>query len=201
MERAALVLRSETIRDHPDAACVVLDGSIDPKSVNQFRDEMQALATRGVKRFLFDCTRLTYVNSSGLAFLLNLMSGVKPKGGAVALAALDPKILVIFKMMGIVHLFQFFPSYADALRDLDEKLAQELRDVGPALKLEEPPKPPIAPTPKPTPRPAFRVESTRRMRAAQPPPPSNPIVRFFRALFGIEDIRPAFFSRISRRRR
>jgi anti-sigma B factor antagonist len=201
MNQGQLTLRSEPLRDHPDAIRVVLDGSVDPKTVNKFRDDLLAISSRGVKRFLVDCAKLTYVNSSGLAFLLNLAGGVKPKGGAVVLAALDPKILVIFKMMGIVELFQFQPTYAAALRELDEKLAAELRDVGPALQLEEAPKPP-PPTPRPTARPVTRVESTRRMRTTSVSAPStNPIVAFFRALFGLDDVRPAIFSKLSRKRR
>jgi len=165
--------------------------------VERFRDAMMALHAKGIRRFLFDCSKLTYVNSSGLASLLNLAGTVKPKGGAVALAALDPKILVIFKMMGIVELFQFFPTYKDALRDLDEKLAAELRDVGPALKLEEPPPPPVA-TPRPAMRAGSRIESTRRLPRL-PAPAVNPIVQFFRSLFGLDELRPVW--RPSRKRR
>lgn len=206
MDQGILVLRSEPIRDHPDAVKVVLEGSVDPKTVNRFKDDLQALQVKGAMKFLVDCTKLTYVNSSGLATLLNLASGVKPKGGAVVLAALDPKILVIFKMMGILQLFQFQPSYVDALRALDEKLAAELRDVGPALQLDEAPKPMVTPKPMPkavTPRPSSAarvVDSTRRMRSLAPPPP-NPFVAFFRALFGLDEARPAIFNRFSRKRR
>src|SRR4026207_634636 len=114
MDQGVLVLTSEPIQDHPDAVRVVLEGSIDPKTNNKFRDDLNAISAKGAKRFLIDCAKLTYVNSSGLAFLLNLAGGVKPKGGGVVLPALDPKILVVFKMMGILHLFQFQPSYADA---------------------------------------------------------------------------------------
>jgi anti-anti-sigma factor len=195
MERPGVLnLRQQTIRDHPDAVHVVIDGSIDPKTQTRFRDEMQALLAKGVKRFLFDCGKLTYINSSGLAFLLSIVSTVKPKGGGVALAAVDPKIQVIFKMMEITQLFQFYPSFADALRELDEKLARELADVGPALKLEEP-KPAPPPPPKTSrmipvgkPRPVTdRIPKASRPIVRPPPPPANPIVRFFRALFGIED--------------
>lgn len=200
MEKAGVLsLQVEPIQDHPDAIKVVLDGSIDPKTVTKFRDDMMALHAKGAKRFLVDCARLTYVNSSGLASMLNLAGTVKPKGGAVALAAMDSKILVIFKMMGITELFQFFPSYKEALKDLDEKLAAELRDVGPALNLEEPPKPVAAP--KAAVKTAPRVETSRRPMPRVAPPPVNPIVQFFRSLFGLDEVSPAFFRRSGRKRR
>jgi hypothetical protein len=131
--------------------------------------------------------------------MLNLAGTVKPKGGAVALAALDSKILVIFKMMGIIELFQFFPTYKDALRDLDAKLAAELADVGPALKLEEPP--PLVAAPRAAVKTASRVETSRRPMPRIAPPPVNPIVQFFRSLFGLDEVSPAFFRRSSRKRR
>lgn len=198
MEKAGVLsLQVEPIRDHPDAAKVVLDGSIDPKTVTRFRDDIMALHAKGTRRFLIDCSRLSYVNSSGLASMLNLAGTVKPNGGAVALAALDNKIHVIFKMMGILELFQFFPTYKDALRDLDEKLAAELRDVGPALQLDEHPAPVAAP--RAAVRTAARVETSWRSIRPPAPPPVNPIVQFFRSLFGLDELRPVW--RPSRKRR
>ncbi len=205
MEKPGLVLRHEPIRDHPDAVRVIFEGSVDPKTAPRMKDELQALAARGVIRFFLDCARLTYINSSGLAYLLNLAGGVKSKGGTVALAALDSKILVVFKMMGIEALFQFYPSFIEALREIDAKLARELADVGPALKLEEPP-PPAAPTPTPgrstSVRNRPRNETERRvMRPPVAVPPANPILRFFRGLFGLSEPRPRVPARTIPKRR
>src|ERR1051326_2911511 len=131
MERpAGIVMSFEAIRDHPDAAKVTIQGSIDPKTMNQYKAVLDKVMAAGTKRLLIDCTGLTYINSSGLAYLLNVVGTLKPKGGSVALAGVDSKILVIFKMMEITSLFTFFPSYRDALKDIDEKLARELSDVG-----------------------------------------------------------------------
>jgi anti-anti-sigma factor len=190
MDQGILSVLSEPVPDHPDTVRVVLEGSIDPKTNNKFRDDMKALLDKGTKQFLIDCAKLTYVNSSGLAYMLNVAGGVKPKGGIVVLAALDPKILVIFKMMGILHLFEFQPSYAEALKELDQKVARQLADVGPALQLgDEPPKPAAPATPAPrvvtprpapptvTPRPAPPAATPRPMPALTPrpaPPTATP---------------------------
>src|SRR5262245_35903777 len=128
---SGLTLQQEPLRDHPDAILVKVAGSIDPKTVTGFKNELQAIAAKGVKRFILDCAGLTYVNSSGLAYLLNLVGSVKPKGGVVAMGAVDSKIMVIFNMMGITQLFNFYPSALAAVKDMDDKLAKELRDVGP----------------------------------------------------------------------
>jgi len=204
MTASGLTLGKEPIRDHADAMLVRVDGSIDPKTVTRFKDELQAVAAKGVKRFVLDCAKLTYVNSSGLAYLLNLVGSVKPKGGGIAMGAVDSKIMVIFNMMGITQLFTFYPSAAEAVKDMDDKLAKELRDVGPALRLEEPSKP--APAPMPTPRPQKVSTSsivgsrTERIRNAGSTRPvmlvqrENAFVRFFRSLFGLEE-RPTAIRR------
>jgi anti-sigma B factor antagonist len=204
MIASGLTLGKEPIRDHADAMLVRVEGSIDPKTVTRFKDELQAVAAKGVKRFVLDCAKLTYVNSSGLAYLLNLVGSVKPKGGGVAMGAVDSKIMVIFNMMGITQLFTFYPSAAEAVKDMDDKLAKELRDVGPALRLEEPSKP--APAPMPTPRPQKVSTSsivgsrTERIRNAGSTRPvmlvqrENAFVRFFRSLFGLEE-RPTAIRR------
>jgi anti-sigma B factor antagonist len=207
-----LALAQQPLRDHPDAILIALDGSIDPKTMNLFKDPVQVLLNGGKTRFFFDCTRLTYINSSGLAYLLNIVGTVKPKGGSVSLVGVDSKILVIFKMMGITELFQFRPTFQDALRELDEKLARELADVGPALKLEDPPKAAPAPRPSPTPRPSATPPPTRRsasqtdrmtrkIRSATPPPSGNPIAQFFRWLFGGSPGRTRSFSPMKKWRR
>jgi anti-sigma B factor antagonist len=202
MTASGLTLGKEPIRDHADAMLVRVDGSIDPKTVTRFKDELQAVAAKGVKRFVLDCAKLTYVNSSGLAYLLNLVGSVKPKGGGIAMGAVDSKIMVIFNMMGITQLFTFFPSAAEAVKDMDDKLAKELRDVGPALRLEEPPKPIVSPTPKPQKISTSSIVGSRtdRIRNAGSTRPvmlvqrENAFVRFFRSLFGLEE-RPTAIRR------
>jgi len=198
MEKPGIILGERSLPDHPDAVVVTVEGSISPKTVNGFKDALQALAGRGIKRFLLDCALLTYVNSSGLAYLLNLVGSVKPQGGMVGLAAVDSKILVIFNMMGISGLFKFYPSIRDAQRDLDETLARQLRDVGPALKLEDVPKP-VAPPAPPATRTLSAVKPTPRRGIRYPAPSGNPIVRFFKSLFGIEEVRST--TRVRRTRR
>lgn len=186
MEQRGCVLQHQPVREHPDAVLITIEGSINPKTVNHFKAELEALASRGARRFILQCAKLTYINSSGLAYLLNLVGGLKERGGTVAMVGVINDILIIFDMMGITGLFEFYPSTGEILQEMDAKLARELEDVGPALPLDEP-----EPAPSPPPAPS----STRRLRALRPqrpvpvapPPPANPIVRFFRALFGLGD--------------
>jgi len=205
MEKAEFVLRHGPIPEHPDAVLVTIQGSVDPKTVNRFKADLEALVKAGSKRFVLDCKALTYVNSSGLAYLLNLVGSLPPKEGLVALASVDSKIMVIFNMMGITQLFRFYPSAGDAVREMDVKLARQLKDVGPALPLEDVPLPTTTPPPRSSNSSSSSSQrlqrTTRRIRRVVSPPPSgNPIARFFRALFGMEPDRPTSGTRVRRRR-
>jgi anti-sigma B factor antagonist len=197
-------LSHQPVREHSDAVLVTIDGSVDPKTVNQFKSELQAIVSRGAKRLIFDCAKLTYINSSGLAYLLNLVGSLKEVGGMIAMVGAINDIVIIFDMMGITGLFQFYPSTDEVLQEMDEKLARELVDVGPPLPLDESVPEPSPATSTPTPA------STRRLRAVParkpvvsvlPPPPTNLIVRFFRALFGLDDPPPSGTTRRRRKRR
>jgi anti-sigma B factor antagonist len=206
MEKVEFVVRHEPIPEHPDAVLVTVEGPVDPKTVNRFKADVDALVKAGRQRFVLDCKRLTYVNSSGLAYLLNLVGSLSPKDGLVALAAVDSKIMVIFNMMGITQLFRFYPSAADAIREMDVKLARQLKDVGPALPLDDVHIPVATPPPRSSSSSSSssatqRLQrTTRRIRRVSPPPAGNPIARFFRALFGMEPDRPASGTRVRRRR-
>src|SRR5262245_8684001 len=113
-----LEIRHRTIEDHPDTALVTIGGSIGPSTMVRFKTELQALAADGTRRFILDCEALEYVNSGGIAYLISLAGEIEPEGGTISLAAVDPKIMVIFKMMGLLDLFTFYPSFADALEVL-----------------------------------------------------------------------------------
>ena len=202
MDRPKLALRHEPIREHPDAVLVTVDGSIDPKTVNGFKTELDALLKKGLKRFVLDCSRLTYVNSSGLAYLLNLVGGLTPQDGLVALTSVDSKILVIFNMMGITQLFRFYPAVIDAVREMDQKLARQLRDVGPAIRIvEEAPPPSRSSISSASTRSMPKSNrTTRRIRHVSPPPSENGFIRFLRALFGIEERTRSGTTRLRKRR-
>jgi anti-sigma B factor antagonist len=204
--QGSLELQHQAVRDHPDAVLVTVDGSIDPKTVNQFKAKLQALTSRRLRCLVLECAKLTYINSSGLAYLLNVVGSLKEIGGTVAMVAVKSDIVLIFDMMGITGLFQFYPSTDDLLREMDEELQRESHDVGPALPLQEE----VPEDPPPAPERTDPAPSTRRLRATErrtrpipvvPAPSRNPIVRFFRGLFGLDDPPTARRVRVRRRRR
>lgn len=177
MAGPGLTVRPQPIEDHPDTCLVSVQGSIEPGTLLSFKERMQALVADGTRRFILDCEHLTYINSSGMAYLINLAGEIEPEGGTVALASLDPKIRVIFKMMGLLDLFTFYPTFAEALEELKAEEApagdpEEEETAVDAPSVSEPL--PVVPAPRSEAAPATPLGSAPR---------GNLIFRLFRRLF------------------
>jgi anti-anti-sigma factor len=160
-----MTVSHQPIQDHPDTALVAVAGSIDPATIGRLKTELQALVEDGTRRFIIDCEHLSYINSGGLAYLINLVGEIEPEGGSIALAAVQPKVHIVLKMMGLLDVFKFYPSFADALNELrSEEEPSAEPDVAPPDEAKPDPEPVIA--------------------AAPSAPRGNLILQFLRRLFG-----------------
>ena len=102
----------------PDGALVSFNGPIDARSVSVFEAQMDALRKRQFRRFLLQMEEVRYINSTGLAYLINMVEAVQAAGGALVLFNVQPKVKVILESMGLVELLRVFPSKSAAIREL-----------------------------------------------------------------------------------
>jgi len=71
----------------------------------------------GARRILIDCSRLEYVNSSGLKVFLIAAKRLDTLGGKIAFCALAPNVQMIFEMIGFDKILSIFATRAEALAD------------------------------------------------------------------------------------
>lgn len=102
------------------AAIVTLKGSIDAKTVIQFQTKLNAVIEEGVNRLIIDMEQVRYVNSTGLGYLINLADTVGGEQGMVVLANVQPKVKVVFDMLGLNAFFKIYSSRENATRALME---------------------------------------------------------------------------------
>jgi anti-anti-sigma factor len=102
----------------PDGALVWFNGPIDARSVSVFESQMDALRKRHFRRFVLQMEEVRYINSTGLAYLINMVEAVQAAGGALVLFNVQPKVKVILESMGLIELLRVFPSKAAAVREL-----------------------------------------------------------------------------------
>ena len=136
-----LNIQVQDCKEVAQGAVVVLNGSIDAKTVMSFQNQLNAVKNRGVSRFILDMEQVKYVNSTGLGYLINLADSVQPQGGGITLVKVQPKVKVVFDMLGLNAFFRIFNSRKEAI------------DFFPAGGAAPEPEPAPAPAPKPAPAP------------------------------------------------
>lgn len=162
-----LQIQFEDIPGLPQASLVVLRGSIDAKTVFTFQSRLTAVIERGYRRFVIDMKDVKYVNSTGLGYLINLSDSIAGDAGEVALIEVQPKVKVVFDMLGLNEFFKVFESREEAVAFLKKASADATAAPPPTIpdtvviKAKRPPVPSAeetsvgldAPTPKPAPSP------------------------------------------------
>ena len=67
------------------------------------------------RQLIVDLSRVTYIDSSGLAALIEGMQNVEEYGGKFVLAGLQETIRTIFEIARLDQVFQIFPDVDAAL--------------------------------------------------------------------------------------
>lgn len=106
----------------PDGALISFNGPIDARSVSVFESQMDALRKRQYRRFVLQMDEVRYINSSGLAYLINMVESVQASGGTLVLFNVQPKVKVILETMGLVDLLRVYPSKSAAVREIKAEI-------------------------------------------------------------------------------
>lgn len=108
-----LLCRIDTVKSMPGVAVAVLKGSIDPRNLATLE---AAISGTGCPTIVLDLAEIRYINSAGLAYLVNLADALVEQGGRLCLANPQPKVKVVFDLMGVSEFFRLYKSVDSALR-------------------------------------------------------------------------------------
>lgn len=86
---------------------VPLSGSIDFRTTPLLKEHLDRLDKAEVKRIILDFKDVTYLDSSGLAFILNRFKEIQRRGGNLSLNNVSPEIL---RKLRIGRLVDFIPT-------------------------------------------------------------------------------------------
>ena len=70
------------------------------------------------KKIVVDFEKVTYIDSSGLATLVEVLKKTKTQGGALGLASMSDKVRSLFEITKLDKLFLIFQNQADAIRSV-----------------------------------------------------------------------------------
>lgn len=98
-----------------EVTTLTLAGEIDLHASPALRAELQVCAKARVPVLLLDFTAVEYIDSSGLATLIEYLREAGPHGGKIALFGLQPKVRTIFDLVRLGELFSITETRDQAL--------------------------------------------------------------------------------------
>ncbi|MBA2433452.1 MAG: STAS domain-containing protein [Chthoniobacterales bacterium] len=104
--------------EHPNV--LPLEGEIDLHVSPGIAASLQEMVKAKPPQLVVDLSRVPYIDSSGLAVLIEAMQNVAAYGGKFALAGLQESVRPIFEIARLDQVFRIFP-------DVDAALAAERR--------------------------------------------------------------------------
>ena len=99
--------------DHPNV--LPLEGEIDLHVSPRVAASLSAMIEEKPKNVVVDLSKVTYIDSSGLAVLIEGMQNVEGYGGKFALAGVQDKVRPIFEIARLDQVFRMFPGVDAAL--------------------------------------------------------------------------------------
>jgi len=92
-----------------------LEGEIDLHVSPRIASSLQAMISAKPKQVVVDLSKVSYIDSSGLAVLIEGMQNMAAYGGKLALAGLQDGVRPIFEIARLDQVFQIFPDVDAAL--------------------------------------------------------------------------------------
>jgi anti-sigma B factor antagonist len=100
-----------------DAMICFVEGEININNSPELRKAFDGLITKGEKKVIVDFSAVSYIDSSGLATLIEMFQRLKQKGGKLRFTNMDQKIRNVFEITKLHKLFEIFDTQEAALND------------------------------------------------------------------------------------
>ena len=98
---------------------VRIEGELDMHVADKFRETIDnALETSGVKYILLNLEAVKFIDSSGLGVILGRYKKINAAGGKVLVARIQPQVMQIFELSGLLKIITCYNSEAEALECL-----------------------------------------------------------------------------------
>ena len=105
----------ELITAGGDCAVLRIDGEIDAYAAPQIRDRVLDLARNGTVHIIADLRGAGFLDSAGLSGLVGSRTGLRARGGWLALVASASRILQTLRITGLSDAFALHSCVPDAI--------------------------------------------------------------------------------------
>lgn len=98
-----------------DAVVVAPQGDIAYSEATPFRAAMRAVMDGRPKRVVIDLSRVDYMNTPGLAVMVEALQGARKTGARLVLCAINPKVKAILQIAKLNTVFEIVDTLEKAL--------------------------------------------------------------------------------------
>ena len=105
----------ESITAGGHCAVLRIDGDIDAYAAPQLRDRVTDLAGHGTVHIIADLRGAGFLDSAGLGALVGSRTGLRARGGSLALVASASRILQTLRITGLSDAFALYSCVLDAI--------------------------------------------------------------------------------------
>ena len=112
------MLMQITERTEGNIPIVSITGDIDLETSPKLREFLKPKSSKKTPCLLLDFSGVKYIDSSGLATLIEYFQAVQGFKGKLALAALSPRVKNVFEIVRLEQIFPIHPDIPSALAAL-----------------------------------------------------------------------------------
>ncbi len=94
---------------------LALEGEIDLHRSPQVKETIEPFIAQKIARILVDFSAVTYIDSSGLAVMIETLQRIQSYGGKFAMFGLRESVRAIFEIARLDQIFSIFPDEAAAV--------------------------------------------------------------------------------------
>lgn len=103
------------VTEHDRFVIVEVVGEIDISTAPELRSGLAELVGKGRREIVVDLSGLEFIDSSGLGVLVGGLKRARADGGSLDLVITRESIAKLFRIMGLVKVFEIYGSLEDAL--------------------------------------------------------------------------------------
>ncbi|MBF0486037.1 MAG: STAS domain-containing protein [Candidatus Omnitrophica bacterium] len=99
-----------------DITLVSLNGELNLDNTHRVREAFKKILKQRKAKVLLDFDNVPFIDSSGIALLIEIVQAFGKSNGAMCLCHVNKKILSVFEITKVSKLFNIFDSHEEALR-------------------------------------------------------------------------------------
>jgi anti-sigma B factor antagonist len=105
-----------TVEALPKGVLLVVEGQVDMHTSPELRGKLRESLERKMNPMVVDLTKVQFIDSSGLATLIEALQAVGKFGGRLRLCGLAPAVKNLFKLSNLISIFDIRETREDAVK-------------------------------------------------------------------------------------